>query len=141
MPEHGRALVAVALAVLATAGCGRNAAPTVAESRTTARAFYEAVVREDWPAAFAMVDAEAQARLGADGFAELGRRHCAGFGFSPVAVEVRSCDETGDQATAQVIVTGKSEAKRRRHRDVVALHKGPAGWRVVLKEGFGQGRR
>src|SRR5579883_3513646 len=103
MNGRGRTAVAVMVA-LAAGGCGREAAPAVSEARLAVRSYYVAVVRGDWPAAYALLAPEVQTRLGADDFAALGKTYRAGFGFEPAAVEVRSCDEHGEEATALVVV-------------------------------------
>ena len=139
MREHGRR-TAIVLLALAAAGCGRQG-PEVSEARTAARAFYTAIVREDWPAAYALLAPGVQDRFGADDFAAVAKRHRAGFGFEPSGVEVRTCDERGEEASALVVVTGVAAAKKGHYRETVSLRKTPAGWRVVPAEGFGGGRR
>jgi hypothetical protein len=142
MTKRGRgSAIAVLLLALAAGGCGGEAAPTVSEARATARTFYTAIVREDWPTAYALLAPEVQARLDADAFAALGKQYRTGFGFEPANVEVRSCDEQGDQATAHVVVTGNSASKKNHYRETATLRKGPTGWKVVPPEAFGRVRR
>jgi hypothetical protein len=105
------------------------------------RTFYTAIVREDWPGAYALLAPEVQARLDANEFAALGKQCRAGLGFEPANVEVRSCDEQGSQATAYVVVTGNSASKKNYYRETATLRKGPAGWRVVPPEDFGRAKR
>lgn len=135
--------VAIVLVAWAVAGCGRKVAPAVPTTgaRAAARAFFEAVAREDWPAAFALLTPEEQARLGPDGFAALGRKYRDGLGFPPDAVALRGCEEQGERATGRVVLGGKTGTGRRHVWEVVTLHKKAPGWGVVLAEGFGRTRR
>jgi hypothetical protein len=131
------ALLAV---TLTTAGCGRTDVPGPPDTgaRAAARAFFEAIIHRDWPAAFAAIEPDLQSGMGADAFAGQAKRYRDGHGFEPDGVLFRGCEEQGDQAVAHVVVTGKSDGGRRQFRDSVKLRKTPAGWRVVRVDGFGK---
>jgi hypothetical protein len=133
-PRRFRA--ALVLLALTAAGCAGESSSPPSTARLTARAYYEAIARQDWPAAFALLDTDAQARIGPATFEELGRRWRTGIGFEPGGVEVRSCDERGESAFARIVIAGKAAESKKRFRDEVTLHRGPAGWRVVPREGF-----
>jgi hypothetical protein len=128
---------------ITVAGCGPAAVqgPPDTGARGTARAFFEALIHQDWPAAFATIDPDRQAGLRADAFAAQAKQYRDGHGFEPDAVLFRGCEEQGDQAVAHVVVTGKSAEGRRQFRDSVKLRKTPAGWRIVRVDGFGKEQR
>jgi hypothetical protein len=128
---------AVGLCALA-AGCGREAAtPAGTGAREAAQGYYEALVRQDWPRAYAALHPQSRGRLGPERFAALAADHRRGVGFEPAAVHVRSCEEQGDEATAYVVLTGVHVTKER-HRDAVRLLRDGDGWGVVLPPTFGR---
>jgi hypothetical protein len=134
---------AAALLALTMLGCGRGGGSVEPDTaaRATVRNFYFAIIREDWPAAFALLEPQSQSRFGADAFADAARQYRASFGFEPVSVEIRSCDEKGDRAKARVIVTGKSASAKHRFRDAIDLRKSSSNWGVAPAEDFGRERR
>jgi hypothetical protein len=142
MPEH-RCKSAILVLILLLAGCGGNSGPppTDTGARSATRAFFDAIIHEDWPAAFALLNAESQSRLGVEHFSELARTYRAAIGFVPSGVEVRSCDEQGDRAIARVILEGKVGKTRRRFRDEARLQKAGKQWTIAPPENFGQPRQ
>src|SRR5690242_7631423 len=104
----GRWLLA-AVVVGAVGGCGRAPAPAPAGTgaREAAQAFYDAVVRQDWPAAHALLDPGSQKRHGQGRLAQYRR----GLGFEPKAAHVRACEERGDDAVAHVTLSGRGAAR------------------------------
>jgi hypothetical protein len=131
----------VVLTAAAAAGCGPGrTAPAGTGAEAVVRDFYEALARGDANRAYADLDADSRARVGPDAFAGLARAYRVGLGFEPGAVQVRSCEEHGDEAVAHVVLTGRAEGRERRFTDGAALRRGPGGWGVVLPPGFGRGR-
>jgi hypothetical protein len=133
-----RCVVAVVLAV-GLAGCGdgpeSSASTGAAEA---ARQFYEALIQQDWAAAYECLDGAGQARLDRKRFEQLARGHRRALGFNPQEVRVRSCEEHGDEAVIQVVLTGQPVQGARSAKDGVLLRRSTAGWGVVLPARFGQ---
>jgi hypothetical protein len=122
-------------------GCADRAErPSGTGAEESVRSFYEALRREDWGAAYAVLHSDSRARLSAEHFARRARSYRSGLGFVPEAVQVRSCEEQDAQAVAHVVWTGQAAGKRRTYADGVALRRVAAGWRVVLPRRFGQAR-
>jgi hypothetical protein len=131
----------VLVAAVALAGCGRSDVPPPRVStgaEDAARAYFEALVSRDWPAAYQALDAKSRAGCDGDRFARLAEAYRRGLGFEPTAVHVQSCDERGDEAVAHVNLEGRAGESPRVYRDAVGLRRGPAGWGVVLPDRFGK---
>jgi hypothetical protein len=125
--------------LLLTAGCGGTAAPP-SEAGAAALRFFTALKDQDWPAAYATLDADGRKRLTLAEFTERAQRYRKGIGFEPAAAHVRSCEERGEEAVAHVSLTGQAGGRQRFHRDAVTLRRGAGGWGVVLPPRFGQAR-
>ena len=102
--------------------------------------FYEALVRQDWPRAYAALDPDTQKRHSPEQFARLAQQYRRGLGLEPQAVHVRSCEEHGAEAIAHVTLTGRAAGRQAHYRDAVSLRQTGAGWRVVLPATFGRGK-
>jgi hypothetical protein len=128
------------VALLAAAlGCGGRAAPPEdAAAAEAARAYHEALLRQDWAGAYALLHPDSRARLSAEQFARLGQAQRRRLRFEPAAVHVRSCTVQGEEAIAHVAFTGRDAARYRRYKDAVALRRCAEGWRVVLPAQFGR---
>jgi hypothetical protein len=133
----------VGLAALLAAGCG--SAPTTAPAATGAAekvtAYYEALVRQDWNAAYACLYPESRRRWRPEQFAKLARAYRQGLGFEPEEVRLRSCQEQGDEAVAQVVLRGRAKGRERSFRDAILLRRQNQTWGIVLPRRFGQGQR
>jgi len=126
---------------LAASGCGgHRGQPADTGAKDSARAFAEAIDRQDWETAYEGLHEESRRHLGRDEFARLARQYRHNFGFEPASVQVRSCEEQGDEAKAHVVFSGQARGGPRQFRDSVLLRRGPEGWGVVLPRRFGQGR-
>lgn len=131
----------VLAALVCLAGCSAPppTAPAGTGAKEAARAYFEGIVRKDWPAAYATLAAEAKAKVSADRFVRLGDDYRRNLGFDPEIVHVTDCDEHGDAAVAHVTLTGKG-AHHRRFKDAVTLKRDAAGWAVVLPANFGRAK-
>jgi hypothetical protein len=127
------------LAAGALAGCGGEPArPAGTRAEAAVRGYYEALVREDWRAAYTALAPDSRARLSAEQFTALAQNYRRRLGFEPRGVAVRACEEHGAEAVAHVTLTGRAGARQRFHKDAVTLRRGAAGWGVVLPPRFGK---
>jgi hypothetical protein len=110
-------------------------------ARESTRAYYEAVIQQDWQKAYATLDPQSQQRFSSQQFSRLAQSYRSGLGFEPDAIHVRACEERGTDATAHVVLTGQAGTKSHRYKDAVTLRRGDSGWRVVLPANFGQARK
>src|SRR5262245_7745037 len=129
----------VCLCLLA-AGCGPAPPPSGTGAREAALAFYQAIVRQEWNAAHALLDPPSRARCDASRFAGLAKVYRGGLAFEPTTVQVTACEEQGDRAVAHVVLIGRPSAHQR-FKDTAILRFGPDGWGVQLSPTFGVPRR
>jgi hypothetical protein len=127
------------LGTVATAGCGSaptSTADTGAEA--VARSYCDAVLRQDWPAAYALLHADSRARLDAAAFARQASKQRRRMGFEPDEVVLRSCEEHDGEAVAHIVYHGRADGHRHSFRDGLTLRRDPAGWKIDLPQSFGQ---
>ena len=124
---------------LAAVGCSSpTRQPADTGARNAARVFAEAIAEQDWPAAYDALHADSRARLRRDDFARLARQYRRNLRFEPASVQVRSCEEQGEEAKAHVVFSGPAKSGSRQFRDSFLLRHGPEGWGVVLPRHFGR---
>jgi hypothetical protein len=130
-------LCALSLLLLA-GGCGSTPpATTGTGARKTVEAFYEALIRDDWDGAYAVLHPSSRAQWRKDVFVHAAQNYSHALGFVAKAVLIRSCEEHGTEALAHVFLIGQAEGKEKRFRDGVTLEQTGDGWGVVLPSGFG----
>lgn len=133
-----RRILSLSLLVATAAGCAREEPPTGTGAREAAAGFFEAVVRRDWPTAYAGLHPESRRGLDTAAFIRKAKTYRAALGFEPAKVVVRSCVEQGEQATAHLLLTDALDSRRHSFRESIALKRAPDGWGVVLHRGFGR---
>jgi hypothetical protein len=137
MTRHLAVLVAVCVAV---AGCASRAPPVDTGSRTAVQTYFDALVRRDWPAAYAVLHPDSRKRLSLEQFKRAAENHRHALGFEPEEARLKSCEEHDADATAHVLLTGSAGGKKQTAKDAVALKHSDAGWGVVLPQNFGGSR-
>ena len=121
-------------------GCGRVPEETPGTgAKECAQSYFEALLRKDWPKAYALLDLPSQKRCRSPQFGRLAQSYYSHLGFGPEAVQIRACEERGTEATAHVVLIGHSAAHYRRYKDAITLRRSD-DWRVVLPANFGQAR-
>jgi hypothetical protein len=135
-----RAAFAGASLLAAIAGCGGPKAPAPADtgSREAVRAFYEAVIRQEWQPAYAALHPDTRRRFTPEQFNQRAKTYRKKLGFEPEALHIRSCEEHGEEAVAHVVLVGKPGGHRRRYTDGAVLRRHAGSWRVVLPANFGR---
>jgi hypothetical protein len=122
---------------LGLAGCGRSPDGAAATgAREAAQAFFEAIRRQDWSAAYAGLDGDRPTPGGEAAFASRAERYRKGLGFEPEQVQVSACEEQGPRAVAHVALAGQAGGHWRRFRDTVWLRRHEDGWRVEAPPSF-----
>jgi hypothetical protein len=132
-----RCLLGLFLLGLVT-GCSKKPEPVGTGAKEAALTYFEALLRQDWPAAYAQLHADSRSHWHADRFTQAARDYLRQVGFEPATVHVRACDEREAEATAHVILTGRSGMQERRYRDAIVLRREEMGWHVVLPANFGK---
>ena len=123
-------------------GCSRSLEqPTGTGAKECAQAYYDTLIKQDWPRAYAILDPESRERCASHRFSRLALSYPSGLGFEPDTVHIRACDERGTEATAHVILTGRAGVNAHRYKDAITLHRGEDGWRVVLPSNFGKAKK
>jgi hypothetical protein len=127
------------LLILAVAGCGRSSEPSTPDtgSREAVRGFYDALIRRDWPGAYALLHPDAAKGLSAQEFSRRAEAYRGKLGFDPTRVAVRTCEEHGDEATARISLSGPG-GSRHAYGDNLFLRRHDGQWRVILPARFGQ---
>jgi hypothetical protein len=123
-----------------TLSCGSPGATNRTAAEEAVRAYYEALLRRDWPRAYAALHPDSRQHCSSAQFARQAQSYHKNLGFEPQEVKVRSCEEHGTVAVAHVVVLGPATAKHHSFQDAVTLRQGPEGWGVVLSPRFGEGR-
>jgi hypothetical protein len=138
-----RAARAAALALLLLAGCGGKSEPSTPDTgaRAAVEEFYNALVANEPPRAYAVLDRESQRRVPPERFAALAAAYLKNVGFHAERVQVRACEEQGDAATARVVIAGHSVGHSRRYNDGITLRRTDGRWGVVLPANFGRKAR
>jgi hypothetical protein len=130
-------LVAVSLI-----GCGAvPEEPPGTGAKECVQGYFEALIQQDWPKAYAALDPQSQGRCNQQQFSQLARNYRSSLGFEPKTILLRACEERGTQATAHVVLTGRTTTQERRYKDAVTLRRGDTGWHVVLPSNFGRAKK
>ena len=127
-----------ALLILAAAGCGGPAdpAPVDTGARQAVHRYADAVVRRDWPAAYAALTPEARSAWTPAEFARRADAYRQKLGFEPTVAHLRTAEERGDEATARLDFSG-SAAGRHHFKETLTLRRRDGKWGVVLPARFG----
>ena len=135
---HHLGVGVLALLVAGTGGCGGSSEPTPTDTgaREAVRAFADAVVRRDWPAAQASAAPDARQAWPPAEFARRGEAYRQRFGFEPTAAHVRTLEERGDDATAHFEYSGNA-AGRHHVKETLTLCRRDGKWGVVVPARFG----
>jgi hypothetical protein len=129
---------AVVAMVLLVGGCASKAPAPRGEAAAVAQDYFDALVRQDWPAAYAKLHPDAKSHWRAEAFAKAAEQFRRGLGIEPETATVGACEERGDEAIAHVQLTGHAADKRKLLKEAVALRRSDAGWGVVPPPQFGQ---
>ena len=118
--------------------CRGEAPPPVGTgARKVAVKYLEALAREDWETAYSQLHADTQKYLDRAAFERSARTYCKRLAFPLGRVFIRTCDEQGEKAIAQVILSDTTVSMRHRYREAAVLQQGTHGWRIVLPGNFG----
>lgn len=130
--------VSLGWVLLLLLGCGREPASAPPEAANQALAFYQALARSDWAAAYACLHPNCQRRWRFEQFRQLAQNYCRHLGFVPEDVHLRSWSEKGEEAVVHVVLRGQVAGRQRIYRDGLVLRRGPAGWGVLPPSSFGR---
>jgi hypothetical protein len=128
------------VALLAAAGCRWAPPPAGTGAHEAVQGFYEALLQQDWPRAYAALHPDSRAHASAEQFARLATQYRRNLGFEPERVQVRSCEEHGAEAVAHVVFTSRTTIPYRSYKDGIALRRSATDWGVVLPPHFGRVR-
>jgi hypothetical protein len=125
--------------VFLAAGCSTSAPPpTGTGSREVVTKYYEALAKQDWPAAYGELHAETRKRLDQPTFERRAVAYSKRLGFVLDKATIRSSDENGDQAIAQLYLKDAKGSSKHRFREGVLLKREASAWKIVLPERFGE---
>ena len=136
-----RRLLVIVLACGILPACRKADAPPVGTgAREVVTKYFEALSQQDWPTAYALLHADTQKQQDRSAFERSAQAYRDRLGFPLGKVTVRSCDELGEKAIAQVLLSDATGSVKNRYRDGLVLRRAPDGWRIVLPENFGQAK-
>src|SRR5204862_2776424 len=87
------------------------------------RAFGRALIGKDWPSAYQALHPETRATVSEKQFAQFGVNYLSSIGFKADEFLIRSCEEHGPEAIAQVRLRGHTANKLRTYKDMFTLKK------------------
>jgi hypothetical protein len=122
------------------AGCRNAAPPAGTGARVVVAKYFEALIQQDWELAYAQLHADTQKRLDRKAFERNGRIYCKQLGFPLGKAFLRSCDEQGEKAIAQIILSDVNGSMKHRFHEGVVLQHGDNGWGIILPSNFGPER-
>ncbi len=122
------------------AGCEAGSTPKGTGAHDAAQTFFDAVLRKDWPRAYAALDPEVCRSIPVAVFEQRAASYRRNIGFEPTAVQFRACEERGDEATAHVAFSGRGSGRFHFYKDAAMLRRSATGWGVVLPQRFGAAR-
>jgi hypothetical protein len=121
------------------AGCSSAPpTPTGSGAREVVTDFYESLARRDGAAAYARLHPDSQKQLDRESFLRRVDVFRSKLGFELGKIHVRSCDEQGDKAVAQLVLSDSADSTKHRYREGAILRTTATGWGVVLPKNFGQ---
>jgi len=126
---------------LAALGCGGPTdQPGDTGARDAARTFAEAIAAQQWSVAYDQLHTESRRQLSPDEFERRARQYRRNLGLELASVLVRSCEEQGEEAKAQLVFSGAARSGSRQFRDSFLLRRGSGGWGIVLPRQFGRSK-
>lgn len=136
--DHRAILMSIGLAAF---GCMQAPSSRDTGARAAARAFYDALLQQDWTRAYDQLHADCRSRWSRDQFTRRAQTYRQALGFEPAAVHLRACEEQGETATVRVAWSGSAAGRPREFKDAVVLRRSATSWGVILPKQFGQPRR
>jgi hypothetical protein len=131
-------LLLTILCTIAPSGCRKAAPPaTDSEARGVVTRYFGALTKQDWDAAYSLLHSESKSEMDRDAFSIRATAYCKHLGFTLGKAVIRSCDEQGEQAIAQVTLQDAAGSAKR-YREGLILKKDAGRWRIVLPANFGR---
>ena len=124
--------------VVLVGGCAKRSAAGKSGADDALRNFGRALIGKDWPSAYQALHPETRSTITEKQFAPLGANYLSSIGFKADEFLIRSCEEHGADAIAQVRIRGHAANKLRTYKDTFTLKKDATGWGVVLPSYFGK---
>src|SRR5437867_1565644 len=84
-------------------GCTREQPDPGTGARECVRAFFQAIIEEDWQRAYEKTAPESQKAATLEQFARLARAYRVSLGFEPEELHLRACQEHDSEAIAHVV--------------------------------------
>lgn len=131
------ALVAVMCSVLSACRNEAPAPPVDTGSRQVVTIYFESLAAQDWDRAYAQLHPDSQKRFDRKAFEHAARGYGKRLGFPLGKVTIRSCDEQGEKAVAQVILGDAAGSMKHRFQEGMILRRSGDAWRVMLPTHFG----
>jgi len=134
-------LIFILCSMLSACGGEAPAPPAGTGAREVVVKYFEALAQQDWETAYGQLHADTQKRMDRAAFERSARAYCKRLAFPLGRVFIRTCDEQGEKAIAQVILSDTTGSMKHRYREAAVLQKVTHGWRIVLPGNFGQQER
>jgi hypothetical protein len=107
-------------------------------ARVVVAKYFDALAEQDWETAYAQLHQDTRKRMDRAAFERGARAYRKRLGFQLAKVFIRSCNEQGEKAIAQVVLTDEAGSAKARYHEGTVLLQGTNGWGIVLPGNFGQ---
>ena len=107
-------------------------------ARETVVKYLDALVKQDWDSAYAQLHPDTCKKMDRANFERRGLAYCKSLGFALGAYAVRTCDEQGTKAVAQIMLTDAGKSAKHHYREGLVLQSTSDGWAIVLPANFGK---
>ena len=111
--------------------------PARTGAREVVLKYFDALVQQDWETAYNQIDTDTQTLVDRPTFERRALAYRRRLGFPLGKAFVRSCDEQGEKAIAQVILCDANRSMKHRYHEGVVLKRHADSWRIVLPSNFG----
>ncbi|WP_029629662.1 nuclear transport factor 2 family protein [Zavarzinella formosa] len=121
-------------------GCSSSTPPAAPDTgaKKVVQDYGEAVVRRNWPKAYALLHPDNHKQWPLEQFTRLAESYRRNLEFEPQRLHIRSCEEQTDRVVAHVVFIGGNSHQRHSFNDGLTLYQAEGKWLILLTPKFGK---